>query len=170
MLEAFAVSYWRGQSTLHEKSSIYHTEENRWILPWELLWYLVREKWVAYTRNFLLWYANRFPHVHTILIFRMLISCMKRGFAGLSSFVSMSYFCLLPGTSSSKIILNEKLNLYLSHTFDNIPSTLHTIYLPADLIILLWWVHTNANLILTVHPGFLLHPDKIFPIFIAVCW
>ena len=76
----------------------------------------------------------------------------------------MPYFCLLPGTSSSKIILNEKLNLYLSHTFDNILSTLHTIYLLADLIILLWWVHANANLILTVHPGFLLHPDKIFPI------
>ena len=49
----------------------------------------------------------------------------------------MSYFCLLPSTSSSKIILNEKLNLYLSHTFDNILSTLHTIYLLADLIILL---------------------------------
>ena len=49
----------------------------------------------------------------------------------------MPYFCLLPGTSSSKIILNEKLNLYLSHTFDNILSTLHTIYLLADLIILL---------------------------------
>ena len=47
----------------------------------------------------------------------------------------MPYFCLLPGTSSSKIILNEKLNLYLSHTFDNILSTLHTIYLLADLII-----------------------------------
>ena len=76
----------------------------------------------------------------------------------------MPYFCLLPGTSSSKIILNEKLNFYLSHTFDNILSTLHTIYLLADLIILLWWVHSNANLILTVHPGFLLHPDKIFPI------
>ena len=30
----------------------------------------------------------------------------------------MPYFCLLPVTSSSKIILNEKLNLYLSHTFD----------------------------------------------------
>jgi len=76
----------------------------------------------------------------------------------------MPYFCLLPGTSSSKIILNVKLNLYLSHTFDNILSTLHTIYLLADLIILLWWVHANANLILTAHPGFLLHPDKIFPI------
>ena len=49
----------------------------------------------------------------------------------------MPYFCLLPGTSSSKIILNKKLNLYLSHTFDNILSTLHTIYLLADLIILL---------------------------------
>ena len=48
----------------------------------------------------------------------------------------MPYFCLLPGTSSSKIILNEKLNLYLSHTFDNILSTLHRIYL-ANLIILL---------------------------------
>jgi len=47
----------------------------------------------------------------------------------------MPYFCLLPGTSGSKIILNEKLNLYLSHTFDNILSTLHTIYLLADLII-----------------------------------
>ena len=47
----------------------------------------------------------------------------------------MPYFCLLPGTSSSKIILNEKLNLYLSHTFDNILSTLHTIHLLADLII-----------------------------------
>ena len=44
----------------------------------------------------------------------------------------MPYFCLLPGTSSSKIILNKKLNLYLSHTFDNILSTLHTIYLLAD--------------------------------------
>ena len=76
----------------------------------------------------------------------------------------MPYFCLLPGTSSSKIILNEKLNLYLSHTFDNILSTLHTIYLLADLIILLWWVHANANLILTVHRGFLLHPYRIFPI------
>ena len=32
----------------------------------------------------------------------------------------MPYFCLLPGTSSSKIILNEKLNFYLIHTFDNI--------------------------------------------------
>ena len=74
----------------------------------------------------------------------------------------MPYFCLLPGTSGSKIILNEKLNLYLSHIFDNILSTLHTIYLLVDLIILLWWVHSNANLILTVHPGFLLHPDKIF--------
>ena len=49
----------------------------------------------------------------------------------------MPYFCLLQGTSSSKIILNEKLNLYLSHTFDNILSTLHTIYLLADLIIVL---------------------------------
>ena len=49
----------------------------------------------------------------------------------------MPYFCFLPGTSDSKIILNEKLNLYLSHTFDNILSTLHTIYLLADLIILL---------------------------------
>ena len=76
----------------------------------------------------------------------------------------MPYFCLLPGTSSSKIILNEKLNLYLSHTFDNILSTLHNIYLLADSIILLCWVHANANLILTVHPGFLLHSDKIFPI------
>ena len=76
----------------------------------------------------------------------------------------MPYFCLLPGTSGSKIILNEKLNLYLSHTFDNILSTLHTIYLLADLIILLWWVHANANLILTVHPRSILHPDKIFPI------
>ena len=47
----------------------------------------------------------------------------------------MPHFCLLPGTSSSKIILNEKLNLYLSHTFDNIMSTLHTIYLLADLIL-----------------------------------
>ena len=47
----------------------------------------------------------------------------------------MPYFCLLPGTSGAKIILNEKLNLYLSHTFDNIMSTLHTIYLLADLII-----------------------------------
>ena len=47
----------------------------------------------------------------------------------------MPYFCLLPGTSSSKIILNEKLNLYLSHTFDNLLPTLHTIYLLADLII-----------------------------------
>ena len=47
----------------------------------------------------------------------------------------MPYFCLLPGTSSSKIILKENLNLYLSHTFDNILSTLHTIYLLADLII-----------------------------------
>ena len=46
----------------------------------------------------------------------------------------MPYFDLLPGTSGSKIILNEKLNLYLSHTFDNILSTLHTIYLLADLI------------------------------------
>ena len=44
----------------------------------------------------------------TILIFWLLISCMKRGFAGLSSFLS---------------------------TFDNILSTLHTIYLLADLII-----------------------------------
>ena len=76
----------------------------------------------------------------------------------------MPYFCLLPGKSSSKIILNEKLNLYLSHTFDNILSTLHTIYLLADLIILLWWVHANANFILIFHPGLLLHPDKIFPI------
>ena len=76
----------------------------------------------------------------------------------------MPYFCLLLGTSSSKIILNKKLNLYLSHTFDNILSTLHTIYLLADLIILLWWVHANANLILTVHPGFLLHWDEIFQI------
>ena len=74
----------------------------------------------------------------------------------------MPYFCLLPGTSGSKIILNEKLNLYLSHTFDNILSTLHTIYRRADLIILLWWVHANANLILTVLPGFLLHSDEIF--------
>ncbi len=74
----------------------------------------------------------------------------------------MPYFCLLPGTSSSKIILNEKLNLYLSHTFDNILSTLQTIYLLADLIILLWWVHANANLILTVHPGFLFHSDETF--------
>ena len=49
--------------------------------------------------------------------------------------ILMPYFCLLLGTSVSKIILNEKLNLYLSHTFDNILSTLHTIYLLADLII-----------------------------------
>ena len=49
----------------------------------------------------------------------------------------MPYFWLLPGTSSSKIIRNEKLNLYMSHTVDNILSTLHTIYLPSDLIILL---------------------------------
>ena len=39
----------------------------------------------------------------------------------------MPYFCFLLGTSSSKIILNKKLNLYLSHTFDNILLTLHTI-------------------------------------------
>ena len=49
----------------------------------------------------------------------------------------MPYFCLLLGTSGSKIILNKRLNFYLSHTFDNILPTLHTIYLPADLIILL---------------------------------
>ena len=76
----------------------------------------------------------------------------------------MPYFCLLPGTSSAKIILNKKFNLYLSHTFDNILSTLHTIYLLADSIILLWEVHANANLILTVHPGYLLYLDEIFPI------
>ena len=74
----------------------------------------------------------------------------------------MPYFCLLPGTSSSKIILNEKLNLYLNHTFDNILPTLNTIHLLADLIILLWWVHVNANFILIFHPGFLLHSDEIF--------
>ena len=47
---------------------------------------------------------------------------------------------------------------------ENISWILHTIYLLADLIILLWWVHANANLILMVHLRFLLHPDKIFPI------
>ena len=91
MLEAFAVAYWRMQSTLHGESCTYRTEEDRWILPWKLLWYLAREKWVAYTRNFLLWYADRFPHIHTILIFLMLISCMKWGFAGLFSFLSICH-------------------------------------------------------------------------------
>ena len=67
------------------------TEEDSWILPWKLLWYLARKKWVAYTRNFLLWYADRFPHIHTILIFLMLISCMKQGFTGLSSFLSICH-------------------------------------------------------------------------------
>ena len=99
----------------------------------------------------------------TIWIFLLLISCMKQGFAGLSSFLSICHIfaCFqvhrVPKSSSTK-----NLNLYLSHTFDNILSTLHTIYLLADLIILLWWVHANANLIMTVHPGFVLHPYKIF--------
>ena len=48
---------------LVRKSSMYRTEEDRWILPWKLLWYLAREDWVAYTRSFLLWYADRFPHI-----------------------------------------------------------------------------------------------------------
>ena len=61
--EAFVVAYWRRQSTLHGKSSTYHTEGDRWILPWKLLWYLAREDWVAYTINFLLWHADRFPHI-----------------------------------------------------------------------------------------------------------
>ena len=63
MPKVFTVAYWRRQSTLRGKSSMYRTEEDRWILPWKLLGYLAREDWVAYTRSFLLWYADRFPHI-----------------------------------------------------------------------------------------------------------